>query len=83
MSGGSHTDLGCQAQTDLRGPLQLQRTGTRVYMLMRDAEGKKKEASKVKQTTKQSNTACLYVIELHVQGYYNVSFGFYTTRDAS
>ena len=28
-----------------------------LYMLMRNAEGRKKEASKVKQTTKQSNTA--------------------------
>ena len=28
-----------------------------MYMLMRDEEGRKKEASKVKQTTRQSNTA--------------------------
>ena len=28
-----------------------------MYMLMRDEEERKKEASKVKQTTKQSNTA--------------------------
>ena len=28
-----------------------------IYMLMTDAEGRKKEASKVKQTTRQSNTA--------------------------
>ena len=28
-----------------------------IYMLMRDEEGRKKEASKIKQTTRQSNTA--------------------------
>ena len=32
-----------------------------IGMSMRDAEGRKNEASKVKQTTRQSNTAHVYV----------------------
>ena len=41
------------------------RGGACIYMLMRDAEGRKKEASKVIKTTKPSNTTCtLYFITL-------------------
>ena len=34
-----------------------------IGMLMRDAEGRKNEASKVKQTTRQSNTAHVHVAD--------------------
>ena len=47
-----------------------------VHVLMRDAEGRKKEASKVKQTTRQSNTAhprqslsCIYMYMYNVHAH--------------
>ena len=41
-----------------------------IHVLMRDAEGRKKEASKVKQTTRQSNTAhptCTCVVHTNMR----------------
>ena len=47
-----------QGQTNNKATYTQHTQGSYLYMLMRDEEGMKKEASKVKQTTKQqSNTA--------------------------